>query len=538
MRITPILPVLAMFFPAWSPMARAGDWPLWGGSPSRNMVSLERNLPTQFALRSDASTGTECLPPRGLKWSAQLGWQSYGNPVVSGGRILLGTNNDRPRDGAYREDRGVLLCLRESDGEFLWQLAVPKIRSTALFNGDRRHIGLCSSPAVEGDRIYVVTNRAEVLCLDADGLRDGNDGPFRAEAEYYAQPLCHEVAYGAEGPRVSFVPGQPGSLRPTDADIIWRFDMISGVHSWPQDAANGSPLIHGDLVYVTTSNAICDYRKKRTALYPDAPSLIALDKRTGRLVAADRERIAGRSWHGQWSSPSLAVVGGVPLVFYGGGDGWCYAFDARPVHEDGSNVGVLRTVWRFDCNPPELRFRDAREVRYNRPGDGPSEIIATPVFYRNRLYVSVGQDPEHGGGKGCLSCIDTTQRGDVSATARIWQYTGIDRSLSTVAIHDGRLYAADRSGRLHCLNADTGKVLWVHNTSSPIWGSPLVADGKVYLGTERGFLWILADSSRKAVLDQVRAGSAIYSTPVAANGALYVMARNCLFAVAEPGAGP
>ena len=104
---------------------------------------------------------------------------------------------------------------------------------------------------------------------------------------------------------------------------------------FPCDAANGSPLIDGDLLYVTTSNGIDHnmdpYREKNRKLpAPHAPNLIVLDKHTGRLVATDDTAIAAHMLHGQWSSPSLGNVDGRKLVFFGGGDGLCYAFEALP----------------------------------------------------------------------------------------------------------------------------------------------------------------------------------------------------------------
>ena len=95
---------------------------------------------------------------------------------------------------------------------------------------------------------------------------------------------------------------------------------------------------------------------------------------------------------------------------------------------------------------------------------GPSEIIATPVFHNNRVYVAVGQDPLHGRGRGMLNCIDATQTGDISRSGRVWSYDKLDRSLSTVSIADGLVYVADRPGRIHCLDAETGKCYWVHDT--------------------------------------------------------------------------
>jgi len=170
---------------------------------------------------------------------------------------------------------------------------------------------------------------------------------------------------------------------------------------------------------------------------------------------------------------------------------------------------TLTKVWSFDCNPPHLKFKDGKPIDYwtgdtrrnegnNDDGTfvGPSEIIATPVFHKNRVYVAVGQDPLHGRGRGALSCIDATKAGDISTTGRIWTYEGLDRTLSTVSIADGLLYIADFTGAIHCLDVDTGKPYWVHHTKAEVWASTLVADGKVYLGTKKAF-WVLAAARRR-----------------------------------------
>ena len=85
---------------------------------------------------------------------------------------------------------------------------------------------------------------------------------------------------------------------------------------------------------------------------------------------------------------------------------------------------------------------------------GPSEIIATPVCYKDRVYVTVGQDPSHGRGRGMLTCIDATKTGDISKTGCVWRFDKIDRSLSTVSIADGLLYVADTFGGLYCLDVE------------------------------------------------------------------------------------
>jgi outer membrane protein assembly factor BamB len=244
---------------------------------------------------------------------------------------------------------------------------------------------------------------------------------------------------------------------------------------------------------------------------------------------------------------SLGKCAGRKLVFFGAGDGRCYAFEAlasvpeQPVK--------LKTVWSYDCIPAEYRsyggldplthyvLGDKRRKGTLNRNDGAfvgeSEIIGTPVFYHNRIYVAIGRDPEHGRGRGALHCIDATGEGDISQKGRVWIYQGLDRSLSTASVANGLVYLCDMAGRLHCVDADTGQCYWVHESKSTIWGSTMVADGKVYLPTGKG-LTVLAAGKEKKVLSQINLGAAMYATPVAATGTLYVAARSgWLWAVAR-----
>ena len=104
---------------------------------------------------------------------------------------------------------------------------------------------------------------------------------------------------------------------------------------------------------------------------------------------------------------------------------------------------------------------------------------------------------------------------------------------STVAIADGLVYAADFEGRLHCLDAESGQCYWVYRVGGPIWGSPLAADGKVYLGTGRQTFWVFKAGKELNILNKIRMHDALLTTPVAANGVLYVMTNRHLYAVAE-----
>jgi outer membrane protein assembly factor BamB len=155
------------------------------------------------------------------------------------------------------------------------------------------------------------------------------------------------------------------------------------------------------------------------------------------------------------------------------------------------------------------------------------------VIFDNKVYVANGQDPEHGEGVGHLYCIDGTKRGDITKDGAVWHYDKIRRSISTGAVYDGMLFYPDFSGFLHCLDAKTGKVNWVHDMFAAVWGSPMVVDGKVYLGDEDGDIAILAATREKKVIGEINMGSSVYCTPIPANGALFIGNRNQLFSIAE-----
>ena len=97
--------------------AYAADCPQWGQPYNRNMISSETDLADRF----DPETGEN------IKWTAPLGNQTWATPIVAGGKIFIGTNNENPRDPRHKGDRGILLCLNESDGSLCWQLIAPKL---------------------------------------------------------------------------------------------------------------------------------------------------------------------------------------------------------------------------------------------------------------------------------------------------------------------------------------------------------------------------------------------------------------------------
>jgi outer membrane protein assembly factor BamB len=466
--LSTLLVTIAAVAPSASPGTADGDWPMWGGSPDRNMVSGMTGLPTTW----DVKAGTN------VKWVAPLGSQTYGNPVVAGGFVLVGTNNELVRDPKQGGDRGVLMAFRETDGEFMWQATHEKLASGRV--NDWPYQGVCSSPLVENGVVYYTSNRGEVMAVDLDGFRDGNnDGPVTDEQ------------FAGE----------------KDADILWRFDMMEEVGAFPHNMSNASPVSHGDLIFVNTSNGQDESHVNVPS--PKAPAIIAINKKTGKLAWEDNP-VEDRILHGQWSSPAVATIGDTVQVIVGQGDGWVRA----------NNAVTGERLWEFDTNPKDSVWPKTR-----------NEVISTPVIHEGIVYIANGQDPEHGEGVGHLYAIDPTKRGDVTTTGLVWHYDKIRRSISTAAVHDGIVYYPDFSGFLHALDAKTGQVYWTHDMFAAVWGSPLVVEGRVYLGDEDGDITILQAGRELKVVGEMNMGSSVYSTPVPANGALFINGRNQLFAL-------
>jgi outer membrane protein assembly factor BamB len=491
-----------------------GDWPMWGGSIHRNMVNATTGIDTSF------QAGTQPGEGKNLLWTSPLGSQTYGNPVVAEGKVYVGTNNG----GGYRpqhpagEDRGVVLCFDEKDGKMLWQLTREKLPQGQV--NDWPEQGICSTVCVDNGKAYVVTNRAELMCLDSEGFHDGeNDGAYKEEVD-------HEDM---------------------DADIIWSLDMINDLGVFPHNLATSSPVILGDNVYIVTSNGVDEAHLEIPA--PRAPSFICVNKESGELVWEDNSPF-DKIFHGQWSSPGIGEVNGRQQVYFPGGDGWLYAFDPAG---DGQGAGKL--IWKFDCNP--------KGAVYELGGRGTAnEIISTPVFYENSVVIAVGQDPEHGEGIGHLYRIDATKEGDVSPqvedgnggwkdnpnSAQIWHHGGVDedgsvtgrkgqlifrRTISTASVSNGLVIAADLSGFVHCLDWATGKRNWEYDMFAACWGSPMSADGKIFIGDEDGELTILAldkgENGEAKEREVKEFDSSIYSTPTIANGKMFVSDRSRLY---------
>jgi outer membrane protein assembly factor BamB len=441
-----------------------------GGMTSGDAAGPDPVPPPSVAATPPATTAPIANPPvdwdpttgRNIAWSVELGNETFGAPVVAGDAVYVGTDNARHMNPDYQEDAGVLTAWRAKDGTFLWQDVAPRVE-----RGLREFLlpSTTSTPYVEGDRLYYVTAECQLRSLDTRGV------------------------------------------------LVWELDICGRLGVFPHEATNSDVLPVGDLLMVSTSNGQNEGHTRVPS--PRAPSLIAVDKRSGdvvwRAIGA-----GGQVLHGQWSSPAAADVNGRIQVLFGGGDGWLRAYDAASGHE----------IWRFDGNPKDTRVLP-------RPGVlSRSAIIASPVFADGRVFVAMGQSPGHGNGPSLIHAINPNGQGDVTGSRVLWTSRDVGRVVGTPIVKDGLVYVGDLGGTIHCLDAATGAHVWKHETKDPIWGCLLLAGGRLYVGNVGGLMTVLRAGRTKDVLAQIEMDAALYSRPAVAGDALYVATASRLYRIA------
>ena len=352
-----------------------------------------------------------------------------------------------------------------------------------------------------------------------------------------------------------------------EADVIWAFDMMAQMGISQHNMCSCSVGCVGDTLFVCTSNGVDVDHLNIPA--PTAPSFFAMDRNTAKVLWTDNSP-GMNILHGQWSSPAYGVFGGQPQVLFGGGDGWLYSFDPA-----GDGQGHCQAV-------VEVRLQSERRAS-TRSTAAPPATTSSPLRSSTTAWSTVPSAKTPSTGRVTATCgasIRTsaatsapswpstrtarsspprriqdviTSAGEKAVanpnSAAVWHFDKKDfngdgqiefeeemhRTIGTAAIKDGLLYIADFSGLFHCLDAKTGERYWVHDMFSESWGSPLIVEGKVYIGDADGDVTVFEVERRKKILSEVNVGNAVYTSPVVANNVLYIANRSTLFAIGGGG---
>lgn len=444
-----VVPILAL---VWSGALRADD-----PNPGRNRVATAENLPATW----DVASGD------GVLWSAELGTVTYGGPTIAGDLIVVGTNNERPRDPAVTGDRGVVMAFDRHSGGFRWQITHEKLESGEV--NDWPLQGVCSTPSFDGERLYYVSNRGELVAAALGGVVD------------------------------------------------WSFDMVGEWGVYPKHMAASTPLVVNGLVFVSTSNGVTDDGRVPA---PEASSFAAFERATGRPVWRDGSPGAGLI-DGQWGSPSHGRGGDGAQVVFPAGDGWLYAFDPA----------TGRALWRFDGNsalaPGESERIGSRHVFVATPvlledtvyiaagrdpeaslragvlwavdAGGSGDVTANGARWRfedrdfGRAIATVAVDA------GVVYAADLNGflfALDSESGEKLWVHDALAPFWSSPLVADGKVYAADTEGDVTVLRAGrTLEILAENVMPRAVYTSPSTDGSVVYLATSETLYALVARAS-------------------------------------------
>ena len=377
----------------------------------------------------------------------------------------------------------------------LWQ-ATTGGRSTPIILNGRVYLN-CLALHVAGSSDSKVHPREQVVCWDATT----GEEKWRDEFNVFQTDISAErvgwasMAGDAETGNV-YMHSVSGLFRcySSDGKLLWEkslleeYGKISGYGGRTQ-----TPIIDENRVIIS----FLAINWGDTGRAPPKHFYYAFEKRTGKLLWVSAP--GGKPYDTNFSVPIVRVIDGVRMLIGGNSDGACYAIHAR--------TGEL--LWGF---------------RMSRRG-----INVSPVTDGKYVYIGHGEDNIDSLGFGRVQCIDATGRGDITDTHSVWRVDGIKAGTASLLVHDGMLYVVADTGTLHALDSKTGEELWTHNLGTMGFGSPVFADGKLYVTEVHGNIHILRPSREGCeTLSHVYVPSLtgdgyddIFASPAVANGRVY-----------------
>ena len=373
-------------------------------------------------------------------------------------------------------------------------------------------IGSRSSPVVFGNRLYLLstigdlaTTQERLVALDAETGKLVWEHRFSI---YLSDVPQHRAGWASPSvdPEtgnvyVFTVGAQLFALSP-DGKLLWD-------RSLPEDygavtthgGRTTSPIVFGDKVILNTLLLAWGDLNRPGNRY------IAFDKRTGQTVWIASPQT--RHYDTNYSTPIVANIDTTAALMVGGTDGAFFAIKA--------NTG--ESIWHLDVS---------------------KRAILNSVLYRNGVvYLSHGEENIGTTEMGMIAAIDARRKGELKDDAFRWKTLGFLPSFASPVMDEQFLYTVDNSAIVAGFDLESGKRLWEKSLGTLQKGSPLLADGKLYVGTENGRFYILKPSATGVeVLDDDRLGTedtpeAIIASPIVADGRVYVTSMDATYAIGK-----
>ncbi len=369
-----------------------------------------------------------------------------------------------------------------------------------------------SAPIVMGDRVYMVNTAGKgenlqerLLCFNADTGKLLWEHRFNI---YLSDVPPHRVGWASPvgDPTTGnvYVFGVGGNLLGLNRDgkVLW--DRSLGEDFGLLTTHGGrtvSPIIDGDLVIV--SGVTFQWGQHGRG----AHRFMAFDKKTGETVYLSAP--GGRPYDTTYAPPIIVNVNGTRLLIQGASDGVVHAIKPQ----------TGEPVWKYEISKRGLN--------------------TGVVVHGSTAILTHSEENLDSNEMGMMVAVDAASKGEIKKDQVKWSVYGWQGGFSSPVIDGERLYQIDNGANMAAFDVNSGKQLWLQNLGTIQKASPVLADGKVYVGTENGKFFILKPSATGAeILDQDQLGTeampeAIIASVAVSNGRVFVVSDTNLYCIGK-----
>jgi hypothetical protein len=265
-----------------------------------------------------------------------------------------------------------------------------------------------------------------------------------------------------------------------------------------------SPVIEGDLVIVSTLNSGWGDQARGSNRY------FAFDKSNGAAVWISTPQ--EKHYDTNYSTPTVLTVDGRRLLVVGGSDGTFYGLEAT----------TGRRIWSL-----ELSKR---------------AILTSAAWKGTTVYLAHSEENLDTSEMGLIGALEAGQSGKLTPDKLAWRHVGFQGGFASPVIDAERLYQVDNGAVLGAFDLKTGERVWEKPLGTIQKASPVIADGKLYVGTENGKFYVIRPTAAgPEILDQDQLGTeaapeAIVASPAVARGRVYLATMDALYAIGPKGA--
>ena len=450
------------------------DWSRFRG-PNGSGISETKGLPAEFG------------PDKNVVWKVDLP-QGYSSPIVSGDRIFV---------TGLREQSLVTIAVDRRNGKVLWERAAPRERTEKL---DKRNRPAAASAAVDGERVVVFFGDYGLIAYDVDGKELWKQplGPFNNIYGMGASPIIvdDKVILACDQSTNSFI-------------AAW--DKKTGKEVWrtPRTEAKSG---HSTPIVWTAPNG------GKQILLPGSFLLSAYDPKDGKRLW----------WVGglSFELKSTPVIKDNVLFINGFG---------APENNPGSQVAIMTTeaAFKADANGDGKLARDEMPADNKnhaaRMGVAVADLDGDRMLSRDEWdYYKAAMESQNG-----VLAIRLGGSGDMTEKSVKWKYHRGIPQLPSPLVYQNVLYMVnDAGGIVTMLNPDTGELLLqgrLPGGSDTFYASPVAADGKVFIPSEKGMVFVLPPGPKLEPLAVNDLGDGIYATPALLDGRIYLRTLNTLY---------